>query len=43
MILDDSYIHIFADPESTNSPAIRAYKKAGIKTVAQQQLPVSYG
>lgn len=27
----DSYTHVFADPESTNITAIRAYEKAGFK------------
>ena len=31
-----SYSHIFTDPDSTNSTAIKTYKKAGFKTANQQ-------
>lgn len=32
----DSYTHAFADPESTNLAAIRAYEKAGFKKINEQ-------
>jgi RimJ/RimL family protein N-acetyltransferase len=32
----DSYTHIFADPESVNLAAIRAYEKAGFKKTKEQ-------
>ncbi|VEB37913.1 GNAT family acetyltransferase [Legionella sainthelensi] len=32
----NSYTHVFADPESSNSTAIKAYQKAGFKIVNQQ-------
>lgn len=32
----DSYTHIFADPNSDNTAAIRAYEKAGFKKIKEQ-------
>lgn len=31
-----SYTHVFANPDSTNSTAIKAYKNAGFKAVNKQ-------